>query len=164
MSKLENGLLFGSFNPLHVGHIQVLQFALEHFEVMHVFTRYTEGVDMVDWETKLSWLNRVNEECCDGRLRFYKFVLAMKDKQYAKLDFTGTFLECERRCGVHLDGLVCGEDMRYMADALSADLPDRTFIVHPRGEHSSSRVREDLDRWKDDLPKYVYDGLKAMGY
>ena len=54
---LKNGLLFGSFNPLHLSHIELLSKALESFEFMHVFVRYTDGVDMVDWDTKRNWLD-----------------------------------------------------------------------------------------------------------
>ncbi len=161
---LKNGLLFGSFNPLHVGHFEVFEKALENFETLHVFTRYTEGVDMVDWETKKKWLERANEENFDGRLRIYKLELRMKDKQYGNLDMVSIFLDCEKTAGVHMDGLCCGEDMQYMVDTLKAALPDREFYLNPRGYRSSSLFREDLDKWKEEFPEYVYRDLKERGY
>ncbi|MCR4833855.1 MAG: hypothetical protein K5900_09790 [Butyrivibrio sp.] len=160
---LKNGLLFGSFNPLHFSHIELLSKSLETFETMHVFARYTDGVDMVDWDTKLRWLETVNESF-GKRLRIYKFELAMKSKQYDKLDMTKVFLECQERTGVFIDGLICGEDMQYMVNTLKEDLPDRYFIVIPRDSRSSSSVRDNLDEMKDEIPDYVYKDLKDRGY
>lgn len=160
---LKNGLLFGSFNPLHLSHIELLSKSLETFEIMHVFARYTDGVDMVDWDTKLKWLETVNESL-GNRLKIYKFELAMKDKQYAKLDMAKVFLECQEKAGVFIDGLICGEDMQYMVNTLKEALPDRQFIVIPRDSRSSSSVRDNLEEMKDEIPEYVYKDLKNRGY
>ena len=160
---LKNGLLFGSFNPLHLSHIDLIEKALEHFETLHVFARHTEGVDMVDWATKRAWLERVNEQT-GNRLRIYQLELKMKDKQYARLDMAGIFLQCEEQTGVFLDGLICGEDMQYMVDTLKTALPDRTFIVIPRDARSSTGIRGDLEAMKSEIPDYVYNDLKKKGY
>lgn len=160
---LKNGLLFGSFNPLHLSHIDLIGKALGYFEMLHIFARYTEGVDMVDWQTKKKWLERVNEQF-DDRLRIYKMEMLMKDKQYGNLDLTAEFLKYEKQTGVTLDGLVCGEDMQYMVDVLKASLPEKTFIVLPRDPRSSSSIRGSIDAMRPDMPDYVYKDLKERGY
>lgn len=160
---LKNGLLFGSFNPLHLSHIDLLAKALEYFETLHIFARYNEGVDMIDWDTKKKWLDRLNEKF-NNRLRIYKLVLQLKDKQYGKIDLAAMFLKCQDEAGVFLDGLICGEDMQYMVNTLKAALPDRDFIIIPRDHRSSSRVRGNLEAMKSDLPDFVYKDLKERGY
>ena len=158
---LENGLLFGSFNPLHLSHIELMKKALESFATLHVFVRCTEGVDLVDWETKKSWLERVNEEL-DGRLKIYKMDLSLKDKSYDKLDMVGIFLEAEKQAGVHIDGLICGEDMQYMVDTFIEKLPDRTFIVIKRDGRSSTNIRSDINAMTNEIPDYVLEDVKGV--
>lgn len=157
-----NGLLYGSFNPLHLSHVELMEEGLRHFERLHIFARHNEGVDLVDWKTKEGWLLTLRERF-EGRLSIYKLELSFRDKQYDRLDFKQEFLDAEKKTGVRLDGLICGEDMRYMADEMKKALPDRVFYVIPRDERSSSRVREDLSAMKGDLPDFVYLDLKEKG-
>lgn len=160
---LENGLLYGSFNPMHLSHVELIEKALEHFQYLHIFARVNKGVDLVDWETKKSWLERLNREKFDGRLRIYKLELSFHDKNYGKLDFVESFLNSEKETGIHLDGLICGEDMQYMVDRMKAALPDRKFVVIPRDGRSSSGIRKDIDSMKEQVPDFVYEDLLRLG-
>lgn len=159
---MKNGLLFGTFNPLHLSHIELIKKALEHFETLHVFVRCDPTIDLVDWDTKKKWLEKVNEEC-GGRLVVTKFELSVENKRYDKLDMVGIFKQAQEISGIHIDGLICGEDMQYMVDTLKNSLPDREFVVIPRDGRSSTAVRGDLEKMKDNIPDYVYKDLKERG-
>lgn len=160
---MKNGMLFGSFNPLHLSHIDLIKKALDHFEILHVIIRNNESKDMVEPETKMKWLENVNETV-GGRLRLYTMELPIQDKRYDKLDMTAIFLQSEKMTGKHIDGLICGEDMQYMIDTFKKSLPDREFIVIPRDSRSSTGIRDNIDAMKDDIPDFVYKDLKERGF
>ena len=80
------GIFPGSFNPPHIGHMRTMRLALECFDMLHLFVRYNEGTDLVDWETKRGWFERINKEM-GGRLVSHRMEnQAIRGKTYTMED------------------------------------------------------------------------------
>lgn len=161
-----NGVYVGSFNPPHAGHILVMRDALGVFDVLHVFVRYNEGVDLVDWDTKRSWFERIAKDL-DGRIVVHKMVNEeVKGKSYTLEEFFDFMRNTERVIGEPVAGFVFGDDYTELLPVFAREFPGMVFHLGTRpidanGEpYSSTAVRNDLEGHKQWLEPYVYDDLR----
>ena len=158
------GIFPGSFNPPHFAHMRTIRQALECFDVLHMFVRYNEGVDLVDWETKRGWFDRINEEM-DHRLVIHKMEnQAVRGKSYTMEDFYEFIRDTIREVGEPVAGFVFGDDYKNLIPLFRQEFPQLYFFKGPPpadGEVrlSSSAIREDLEGHKNWLPAYVYETL-----
>ncbi len=161
------GIYPGSFNPPHTGHLLTIRQALECFDVLHMFVRYNEGTDLVDWETKCGWFRRINEEM-GGRLVIHKMAnQALKGKTYTMEDFFTFMRNTMSSVGGPVRGFVFGDDYKKMLPAFQKEFPQMFFFEGTRpviGTEltSSSAIREDLEGHKEWLPSYVYETLRDL--
>lgn len=160
-----NGVFVGSFNPPHKGHIRTMREALEAFDVLHVFVRYNEGVDLVDWDTKRIWFERMAESL-DGRIATHKMVNEeVKGKSYTLEDFFEFMRDTERIIGEPVAGFVFGNDYTELLPAFAREFPHAFFLIAKRSvdangeEYSSTAIRNDLEGHRQWLEPYVYEDL-----
>ena len=161
------GIFPGSFNPPHIGHMQTIRLALECFDVLHLFVRYNEGTDLVDWETKRGWFERINKEM-GGRLVIHRMEnQAVRGKTYTMEDFFDFIRNTIRTVGVPVSGFVFGDDYHDALPVFQKEFPQLYFFKGSRPAFgaertSSTAIREDLEGHKDWLPVYVYETLKLL--
>lgn len=161
------GIFPGSFNPPHMGHMLTIRLALECFDVLHMFVRYNEGVDLVDWETKRGWFERINEEM-GGRLVIHKMENpSVRGKTYTMEDFFEFIRNTVRSVGEPVSGLVFGDDYEDKLPLFRKEFPQMYFFKGPRQavgteRVSSTLIREDLEGHKDLLPVYIYETLHIL--
>ena len=162
-----NGVYVGSFNPPHAGHTLTMREALEVFDALHVFVRYNEGVDLVDWDTKRGWFERMAEEL-DGRVVVHKMVNEeVKGKSYTIDDFFVFMRDTERTIGEPVAGFVFGDDYARLLPTFEREFPGMVFHIGVRpvdasGEpYSSTAIRSDLEGHRHWLAPYVYETLHA---
>ena len=155
----KNAVYVGSFNPLHVGHVDAIKSGLEQFDFVHVFVRYNEGVDLTDWETKAAWFKKLSDEL-DGRVKYYKEVSEEKGKSYGINLFFDFIRKTEVVIGEPVHGFLFGDDYMKIKGELEAEFPDKAFVIGKRDGYNSSAIRADLEGHKDWLPDYVYESLK----
>ena len=161
---MTNGVFYGSFNPLHNSHIGLIKEGLEHFDILHIFVRNVPEDDIVDYETKKAWLEALNEELT-GKLRIYPLSIPENGiKADGSFDLVTIFLYTEKAAGVHLDGMISGGDKDIWTEALKPAFPEREFIVIPRSKIRSHSIRDNIEAFKDDVPEYVYETLKALKF
>ena len=166
-NRQKNGVYMGSFNPVHYGHMETMRQALDFFDVLHVFVKYVEGVDLTDWETKRRWFERINAEEMDGRLRIYQEIPQIRDKQYGMDLFADFFRRAEEEIGEPIQGIVLGSDYDELVPKLRETFPQITFTVIRRGLSNgdyptSSAIREDMEQYRRWLPDYVYQSLREV--
>ena len=162
-----NGIYPGSFNPPHVGHIEMIEEALAYFDTLHVFVRYNEGVDLVDWDTKRRWFERINEET-GGRLVIHKMEnRAVTGKTYTLEDFFDFIRDAVHSVGGPVSGVALGDDYREIVPLLQKEFPKMFFLIGERPVkngvmRSSSLIREDPEAHREWLPAFVYKTLRRM--
>lgn len=158
-----NCVIVGSFNPIHVGHIDMINQAFEHFDIVNIFVRYNDGVDLTDWDTKKRWFERISEEMYDGKVRVFKEVSEEKGKSYGIQLFYDFIRKTDTIVGETVDGFLFGDDYLKIIPLLQKEFPEKHFVIHSRDEgHSSTAIREDLEGHKDWLLPYVYEDLKKV--
>lgn len=164
-----NGVYVGSFNPPHIGHIETMKQALETFDMLHIFVRYNKGIDLVDWDTKVEWFDRMNEEL-GGRLVIHKMMNEnIKDKTYTLEDFFAFMRDTGRVIGAPVRGFVFGDDYLKLLPAFKKEFPEMVFVegirpVDGAEALSSTAIREDLEGHRRWLPEYVYTSLVIKGH
>ena len=122
------GIFPGSFNPPHTGHLLTIRLALECFDVLHMFVRYNEGAELVDWETKRGWFDRINEEM-DGRLVIHKMEnQALSGKTYTMEDFFTFIRNTVRSVGGPVRGFVFGDDYKNVLPVFQKEFPQMVFF------------------------------------
>ena len=161
------GIFPGSFNPPHTGHLLTIRLALECFDELHMFVRYNEGAELVDWETKRGWFDRINEEM-DGRLVIHKMEnQAVTGKTYTMEDFFTFIRNTVRSVGGPVRGFVFGDDYKNVLPVFQKEFPQMVFfkgspLAFGSERVSSTAIRQDLEGHKDWLPAYVYETLKQL--
>lgn len=158
-----NVVYVGSFNPVHVGHIQTMKYGLERFEYLNMFVRYNEGVDLTDWETKRSFFEHISKDLGgEGRVRIFREESEEKGKSYGIELFYDFIRKTSEVIGEKVDAFLFGEDYEAIRPQLEKEFPDIQFIIVERLDYSSSAIRDDLEGHKDWLPPYVYEALKEV--
>ena len=161
------GVFPGSFNPPHIGHIKTIRLALECFDILHIFVRYNEGVDLVDWDTKRLWFDRINEEV-GGHLVIHKMEnKAITGKSYTMEDYFDFMRSVVQSVGEPVSGFVFGDDYENLLPEFRKEFPRMFFFKGERpsdGELrlSSTDIRKDLEGHRSWLPEYVYETLHQM--
>ena len=161
------GVFPGSFNPPHIAHIKTIRAALGCFDVLHMFVRYNEGVDLVDWDTKRGWFDRINEET-GGRLVIHKMVnTAVTGKKYTMEDFFEFIRNTAASVGEPVSGFVFGNDYEKTIPLLKQEFPQMVFLKGPvcetgEGVPTSTAIRKDLEGHREWLPPYVYETLHRL--
>ena len=161
------GIFPGSFNPPHIGHMRTMRLALECFDMLHLFVRYNEGTDLVDWETKRGWFERINEEM-GGRLVIHRMEnQAVRGKTYTMEDFFEFIRNAIRSVEGPVNGFVFGDDYHDTLPAFQKEFPELYFFQGSRPtvgteRTTSTAIREDLEGHRDWLPVYIYETLKLL--
>ena len=157
----KNVVYVGSFNPVHIGHIKVMEYGLEKFDYLKVFVRYNEGFELTDWETKKGFFEQIAKDLgAEDRVAIYKEVTDEKGKKYNINQFFDFIREAEIVVGEKIDGFLFGNDYENIRLDLEREFPDTQFIIVSRdGGINSSKIRGNLEEYKDWLKPYVYEEL-----
>lgn len=158
---MKNGLLYGSFNPLHNSHVDLIKKGLEYFDTLYIFVRSEGERDIADYTVKRSWLETLSAQL-DRRLRIYPLEFPEGSiKPDGGFDLIRIFSHTEEQAGVRIDGMICGGDKDIWLNTLKPAFPDREFIVIPRSDIRSHKIRDDVEGLKDLVPDYVYASLSG---
>ena len=131
---------------------------------MNVFVRYTEGMDLTDWETKEGLFKRMTAELgAEDRIRIFKEEFEGKEKSYGIELFFDFIRRTEKVIGEPVDGLLLGSDYEKIKPELEEEFPNMKFIItQRRGGVNSTAIRKDLEGHREWLPTYVYEALKNL--
>ncbi len=160
LKLMKNGLIYGSFNPLHLSHIELIKEGLKHFDTLHIFVRSEGAKDLVDYNTKKQWLETLSGEL-QCSLKVYPFVFPKDSiRPDGSIDLVRIFLYTQEQIECHADGLITGGDKKDWIEALTPAFPDREFMILPESELIDDNFSGDPDDFRDRIPDYVYRTLK----
>ena len=169
------GVFVGSFDPPHLGHVRAMDYLIDKSYVDEVLVIAT-----------MPYWHKTNLTSLDDRLNMLKLVKHEKirvDEKYNYVTYTYEILEELKKDGNDYF-LVIGEDnaqslhlwKRYdiiktfpliilgrKGYEFKIDHPNFQFIDQDFGMIASSKIRSDVDRYKDDLPLKVYEYIKEKG-
>ena len=177
MSKPKTGLLFGSFNPVHTGHLIIAQHVVQHTEVCDVWfvlspqNPFKTGEGMLSDKERLELLHLAVED--NPAFRACDIELTMKKPSYTihtLKKLKALYPERDFILLIGSDNLDAFDLWKNYQEILSLltiyvyprsdkpvspffDLPDVKLIEAPRIEISSSGIRKELA--EDRNPRYL---------
>lgn len=157
--KYKNALIVGRFYPFHLGHKNMIRFALQDSERVHVIVCVRDE-QTVTGEMRMEWIQKSFDY--EPRLNI---ILLFQDELGIPDDGSQIWANLAQDmvgASTDIDAVVTSEPyQKEYAGLLGAELvlynPERTF--HPI---SATRLRADLEAHKDFLDPHVFQDLQGI--
>ena len=103
------GMYGGSFNPLHIGHVDCIIKAASQCNQLYVVISYRRNSTDIDVRIKYRWVYQITKHI--GNVK----IILLEDKLDKKSDYTKQYWEndCEivkKKIGTKIDVVFCGDD------------------------------------------------------
>ena len=160
---LLNSLLFGKFAPVHLGHLYLIQTALEHSgKEDHVYVLVSENpeIDIVPAVQRAKW---IQEAIADSRLHIIPtgvFPPSGRSKEAQKANFE--YMVQHPPLGICIHRVYCNE---WYGEHIAKDFGAQWIQVDPQRTRfpiSASRIRNNPVVFASFLPHSVKDDFLQM--
>ncbi len=147
------GLYGGSFNPLHLGHVDCILQAANLCERLYLVLNVGKNREEIDGRIRYRWLYQLTKHI--GSVR----ILILEDEAPSKQAYGRELWQADAdalkaRIGEKLDAVFCGSD--YGEDSFwKLCYPESELVIFPRNGMSSTEIRRDPYGHWDWLPGLV---------
>ena len=151
--KYEVGMYGGSFNPLHMGHVDCIMKAASLCETLYIVISYRENNTDIDVKIKYRWLYQLTKHI--GNVK----IILLEDKLTNKADYVESLWEddCKKVrnqiCG-KIDVVFCGSDYDEKS-FWNVCYPESELVIFPRNKYNSTEIRSDVYGHWEWLPRVV---------
>ena len=157
------GMIGGSYNPLHNGHVKCINKALEQCDELHVIIGDLPNRGEFDIEQKLDWFTSIFHDKLH-RLVLHPFLDETADKKdYGLQKWIDDSVKIKEMIGKPIDVVFCGTDYNRPNNPYLTCYPKQEIVYFDRDDNiNSTAIRNDPEKYKDWLPKEVYDTMMEM--
>lgn len=146
------GMYGGSFNPLHLGHVDAIIEAANQCEKLYVVLSNTNDPNEIDHRERLMWLKTITSDMQNVEV----FEIFDKNTSKETYDWTLGAHDIKNYIGNKIDVVFAGDD--YKGRNIWETLyPESEIIYFPRDkiDISSTQIRKDPFKYYDYLPTVV---------
>lgn len=147
------GMYGGSYDPLHLGHLQCMIKAAGLCEELYIVISYWKHPSDVDIKVKIRWVYQLTKHL--GNVH----IITLEDKTLRKSDYIQEYWQedCQivkEKIGKKIDVVFCGSDYDE-SSFWNVCYPESEFVIFPRDQYSSTAIREDLYGHWEWMPQVV---------
>lgn len=147
------GMYGGSFNPLHLGHVDCIIQAANMCEELYIVLSTGNNRHEVDYRIRYRWLYQLTSHI--GNVK----IIVLEDDAASKEEYTEEYWDADAKkvkdqIGKPIDIVFCGSD--YDDNSFwNKCYPDSEIYYFPRNEISSTEIRKNPYKHWDWLPNVV---------
>lgn len=151
--KYKVGMYGGSFNPLHLGHVDCIIQAANRCEKLYLVLSVGKNRNEVDYRVRYRWLYQLTKHI--GNVH----ILVIEDSAETKQEYTTDYWQkdadwIKEQIGEKIDVVFCGSD--YDENSFwNVCYPESELCIFTRNEISSTEIRKNPYKHWDWLPNIV---------
>ena len=151
--KYTVGMYGGSFNPLHLGHLECIIKAAGLCEELYIVISYRENDTDVPLRVKIRWIYQLTKHLGNIHLIPLEDKLNSKE-EYTEIYWTEDCRKVKEAIGKPIDVVFCGSD--YDENSFwNKCYEGSDFHVFPRNIYNSTEIRKDIYGHWDWMPQIV---------
>lgn len=151
--RYQVGMYGGSFNPLHLGHVDCIIQAANMCAKLYVVLSIGNNRDEIDYRVRYRWLYTITKHI--GNVS----IIMLQDDADTKEGYTREYWladakKIKAKIGEPIDVVFCGSD--YGEDSFwNVCYPESELHIFPRNEISSTKIRQNVYESWEWLPSVV---------
>ncbi|MBQ8011484.1 MAG: AAA family ATPase [Oscillospiraceae bacterium] len=152
--KYKLGLYGGSFNPLHMGHVECIIRSANQCERLLVVISHGTNRREIDVRERYRWIYQLTKHIGNVELMILEDTAATKADYNCEECWFADAQKVRERAGASINAVFCGSD--YGEDSFWAKCyPEAELVIYPRNGISSTLIRENPYRHWELLPNVV---------
>ena len=147
------GMYGGSFNPLHLAHIDCIIQAANMCNKLYIVLSIGRNRSEINYRIRYRWLYQITKHIGNTK------IILLEDNAKTKQDYEKEIWQqdsqtVKKQIGQKIDVVFCGSD--YGEDSFwNVCYPESEFYVFQRNEISSTKIRDNPYKYWDYIPKTV---------